>query len=223
MENLPIALGDLIVIGTLGLAGLIGLLAGIVYAVLWIAAWGGAIVMAAVFYPSAEPYAADLIGPGLFASVAAGLAIFLVSLIVLIVGAHLISKVVRGSALGSIDRSLGFLFGLFCGYLVLSALWLGYAWVIPAFDRPAWIREAQSLPVIQAGADSLAKVLPADYQRRLEADGATTPDREFEPPMQPGTDGQDGEGGGGQSPRTGYDEQERQQLERLIEQQQQQQ
>jgi membrane protein required for colicin V production len=180
--------------------------------------------MAAVFYPSAEPYAADLIGPGLFASVAAGLAIFLVSLIVLIVGAHLISKVVRGSALGSIDRSLGFLFGLFCGYLVLSALWLGYAWVIPAFDRPAWIREAQSLPVIQAGADALATVLPADYQRRLEADGATTPDQAFEPPMQPGTDGQggDGQGGDGEAPPAGYDERERQELERLIEQQQQQ-
>ena len=67
MEGLPINIGDLIVLVTVGLAAIIGLLAGFVYAILWIAAWAGAIAVAILFYPVAEPFAAELIGAGLFA------------------------------------------------------------------------------------------------------------------------------------------------------------
>lgn len=216
MESLPINAGDLIVLVVIGLAALIGLLAGFVYAVLWIAAWAGAIAVAILFYPLAEPFAAQLIGPGLFASVGAGLALFLVSLVLFIVGAYLVSKAVRASALGVLDRTLGLVFGLACGFFAVSALWLGYAWLIPPQDRPAWIQEAKSLPVVRTGAEVLAGVLPADYRRRLEADDEGAP---FEPPIQPGTAGESAsEAGAGAN--SGYNEQERQELDRLIEQQQ---
>jgi membrane protein required for colicin V production len=220
MEGLPINAGDLIVLVVIGLAAIIGLLAGFVYAVLWIAAWAGAIAIAILFYPVAEPFAAELIGPGLFASVGAGLALFLVSLVVFIVGAYLVSKAVRASALGMLDRTLGLVFGLVCGFFVVSALWLGYAWLIPPQDRPTWIQEAKSLPVVTTGAEILAGVLPADYRRRLEAEGATGgEERPFEPPIQPGT-GQSDTQGSGSGDDAGYNEQERQELNRLIEQQQ---
>jgi membrane protein required for colicin V production len=225
MEGLPINLGDLIVLVGVGLAGLIGLLAGFVYAVLWIAAWAGAIAVAILFYPLAEPFAAELIGQGLFASVAAGLALFLVALVVFIVGAYLVSKAVRASALGALDRTLGLVFGLACGFFAVSALWLGYAWLIPPQDRPDWIREARSLPIVRGGADVLAGVLPADYRRRLEAAGAAGGEEApVEVPIQPGTGGPEGGdrdgGAGAQGAGSGYDEQDRQGLDRLIEQQQ---
>ncbi|WP_119167945.1 CvpA family protein [Algihabitans albus] len=217
MDGLPINLGDLIVFVTIGLAAIIGLLAGFVYAILWIAAWAGAIAVAILFYPVAEPFAAELIGAGLFASVGAGLALFLVSLVVFIIGAYLVSKAVRASALGALDRTLGLIFGLGCGFLAISALWLGYAWLIPPQDRPAWIIEARSLSLVKAGAETLASLLPEDYQRRLEDEGATGSDQPFVPPIQPGTGEGSGSANGG---ATEYNEQDRQQLEQLIEQRQ---
>ena len=217
MEGLPINIGDLIVLVTVGLAAIIGLLAGFVYAILWIAAWAGAIAVAILFYPVAEPFAAELIGAGLFASVGAGLALFLVSLVVFIIGAYLVSKAVRASALGALDRTLGLIFGLGCGVVAISALWLGYAWLIPPQDRPAWITEARSLSLVRAGAETLAGLLPEDYQRRLEEEGATAPERPFVPPIQPGTEDS---GGSANGPATEYNEQDRQQLEQLIQQRQ---
>ncbi len=218
MESLPVNLGDLIVLVLVGLAALVGLLAGFVYAILWIAAWAGAIAVAILFYPLAEPFAAELIGAGLFASVGAGLALFLVSLVVFIIGAYLVSKAVRASALGALDRTLGLVFGLFCGVLVVSALWLGYAWLIPPQDRPAWIEQAKSLPLVKAGADTLAGLLPDDYRRRLEAEGATGGEERFAPPIQPRT------GGGSESRANGgageYNQQDRERLEQLIQQRQ---
>ncbi|MGP1256326.1 MAG: CvpA family protein [Kiloniellales bacterium] len=215
MEGFPINLGDLIVLVTVGLAAIIGLLAGFVYAILWIAAWAGAIAVAILFYPVAEPFAVELIGSGLFASVGAGLALFLVSLVVFIIGAYLVSKAVRASALGALDRTLGLIFGLGCGLVAISALWLGYAWLIPPQDRPDWIREARSLPVVMAGAETLASLLPEDYRQRLEDDGATGTGQPFAPPIQPGTGESGGNGGA-----TEYNQQDRQQLEQLIQQRQ---
>jgi uncharacterized membrane protein required for colicin V production len=69
------------------------------------------------------------------ADAAAALALFCASLIVLIPVGHLVSSLIKGDTLTAIDRSLGFVFGLIRGALVVSLLYLGASWIWPVLDQ----------------------------------------------------------------------------------------
>ena len=52
------------------------------------------------------------------------------------------------------------------GAVVVCLVWLLFAWLVTPEDRPAWITEARSLPLVKAGAELLAGLLPSTAVER---------------------------------------------------------
>ncbi len=212
---------DLIIAAVVLLSGLWALWRGFVREVLGIIGWVGAALATLYGFSTVRPYARELIAIDLVADVAAGLTLFIATLILLSLLSSAISSSVRGSALGALDRSLGFLFGLARGFVVVCLAYLVLGWAIPQpADRPAWITGARTLPLIERGAQMLAGLLPADARERgaqaaertrQEAQRATEATRALEQLMAPPARGD--------APRegaNGYSDTDRKQLDRLF-------
>ena len=239
---------DLIIIAILALSALLAFMRGFVREVLSIGAWVGAALATIYGFPILQPYARKYIEVALFADIAAGVAIFVLALIVLTVLSHALSRNVRSSALGAVDRSLGLLFGLVRGAVLVCLAYLVMAWAIPQEDRPVWVAEARTLPLVQQGAGLLLKILPESALKQGQeavgsaADGigqaidtgkavqVLTPSTPTAPATPPATNGGSGGSGsgtgnggsaapdsGGANGTSGYNDAERKDLNRLLE------
>ncbi|HJO74918.1 MAG TPA: CvpA family protein [Rhodospirillales bacterium] len=133
---------------------------GLVHEVLSIAGWIGAIFATFYGFPIAQPFARQLTTINILADFAAGIIIFVVALVFLSLLTRRISKKVKDSALGAVDRSLGFLFGLARGALIVVVGYVGLGMVYPEDQQPKWVREARSMELIAPGAVALAALIP---------------------------------------------------------------
>jgi membrane protein required for colicin V production len=171
---------DLAVIGVMLISALLAFGRGLVREVLSIGAWVAAALAALWGFPYAKDIARKYISITILADVVTATAIFLVTLIVCAAISHAIARNVRGSTFGALDRSLGLLFGLLRGAVLICFAYLLFTWAVPnEADQPTVIKEARSRPLIASGADILRSLLPqgaldrgaaaaADVQRQLE-------------------------------------------------------
>ena len=76
---------------------------------------------------------------------------FLLTLIVVSIITVKISDKILDSRIGALDRTLGFLFGLARGLLIVVVAFVFFDWLVPAKSQPTWITNANSLIVLQQG------------------------------------------------------------------------
>ena len=174
MESLPINVTDLAIIIILLLSALLAFLRGFMAEVLSIASWLGALAVAIYGYVYLQPYARDLITFNeTIADVAAGVGLFVVSLVVFSILARVLSGSVSIAGLGALDKSLGFIFGLVRGAVLVSIAYMLVIYAVPnEADRPSWLRDARALPLVREGSDFLYGLIPPHL--RGEADEAAS-------------------------------------------------
>lgn len=221
MENLPISITDIAVGVVLLLSGLLALSRGFVHEVLSIGSWVGAAFAALYGFPYVRPYARDLIATEFIADIVAGAGTFIIALIILTIVTKLIAETVQGSALNPLDRSLGFVFGLLRGVIIVCLLYGAIEWMLPADKQPTWMRDAKSMPLIEQGTDFLISLVPSDAAEKIaneaeaqrdKANNAIELQKTFEKILTPEA----------KKDKTslpipqGYDQQERKDLDRLI-------
>ena len=136
---------------------------GLVHEVLSVAGWIGAIFATFYGFPFLHPYARQLITIDIVADFGAGIVIFVLSLVILSLMTRRISKKVKESPLNAIDRSLGFLFGLLRGALIVCIAYIGLGMFYPQDHRPQWISEARSMELIEPGAALLVALIPKNF------------------------------------------------------------
>jgi membrane protein required for colicin V production len=95
--------------------------------------------------------------------------LFLISLVVLTIATGIIARRVQSSNLSSIDRTLGFIFGLLRGAFIVSLAYLLFDVLVQAPERPPWLRDAKSAPYLHQGADWLRNVLPESLKLKTAA------------------------------------------------------
>lgn len=160
---------DLAVLAVLAVSGLLAFLRGFVREVLGIGAWIGAAAVAVWGAQYAQRPVEHWIADPSWAEAAALLGIFLVTLIVLLLVAHLFGRMVRGSPLGGLDRTLGMLFGLARGAALVIIAYILAGMVVPTDHWPAPVREARFLPTTYAGARWAASQLPERFRPPVAA------------------------------------------------------
>jgi membrane protein required for colicin V production len=165
---------DIIVIAVVALSALFAFARGFVKESLSIAAWVGAGVITLYGLPHLTPVTQRYIATPLLAEIATGVALFVVSLIVLSLVTSAIAGQVKQSALSAVDRALGLLFGA-CRGVVLACLgFLVLSWAIPKeADWPSWVRGARTRPFLDNGADILRSLIPTEARERGTAAAAT--------------------------------------------------
>ena len=166
-------LADLIVVAIIGLSALFGFVRGFLREVLSIGAWIVAGLATYFGLPYLRPFALQYISHELIADVATGVAIFLVVLVVASVISHVITRSVRESALGPLDRSLGILFGIARGAVIVSVALLICDNFYAPDNRPQWIKDARTLPVVQVGADFVRQFVPASVAAQAQSTADT--------------------------------------------------
>jgi membrane protein required for colicin V production len=156
---------DIIVIAVVAISALIAFLRGFVREVLTIGSWLGASLVTLYGFPLLQPKFEQWISSKLAADIVCGISLFLGSLILFSILSHMVARFVRGSALTAVDRSLGLLFGLVRGAILVSLAYM----LIFALD-PNILRGARTTPMMARGAEILRDMAPKELANDLPAD-----------------------------------------------------
>jgi membrane protein required for colicin V production len=169
---------DIAVIAVILLSGLFAFARGFVKEALSVAAWLGA--AAAAIYgmhelaPTIERYLPksvdDLLPKAMAAQIIAAASIFIVALIVFSILTSAVARRVKESSLSAVDRTLGLIFGLARGIVLVCLAYIALSTVLPDDrQRPAWINEAKTPRYLDIGAKYLQALVPAAYREKAEA------------------------------------------------------
>jgi membrane protein required for colicin V production len=164
---MPITLLDFILIGVMLVSALLAMIRGFMREVLSIAAW--VIAAAATLYAYAKllPYAKTYFNNDVVAAAAVIGGTFLGTLIIVSVITVRFSDMVLDSRVGALDRTLGFLFGLGRGLIIVVVAFLFFAWLVPPRTQPSWVANAKSKVVLQRTGDWLISMLPDDPESTI--------------------------------------------------------
>lgn len=161
---------DLVVLGLLALSGLLAFARGLVREVLGIAAWGGAAAAAIAAMPEMREVVRGYLPSPDWVDPAAFAVTFLGSLIVLMIVASILGRLARGSMLGGLDRTLGLVFGLVRGAVVVVIAYILGQMVFPIERWPDPVLHAQTLCPSYEAAVWARDQLPQAYRpNSLEA------------------------------------------------------
>ncbi len=164
MENFPFAFADIIIAIVMLVSAFLAYMRGLVREVLAVGAWVGAAFSALYGFAFIKPHVQTVISHELIANIVTGVSIFVSSLILLSIFSHAISKSVKGSALSALDRALGCVFGLARGAILTCLIYLGAVWIWTIDELPDAILRAQSLSVVQSGAEMLLALAPTSAE-----------------------------------------------------------
>ncbi|WP_428485297.1 CvpA family protein [Rhodopila sp.] len=160
---------DLAVFGLLGISGLLAFVRGFVREVLGIGAWIGAIAAGVAGVPFMRGYVRAWLQAPEWINPASFFVVFVITLIILMLTARAIGSLVRGSALGGVDRTLGLVFGLGRGAVIVMIAYILGGMVFPIDHWPEAVLNARTLPLAYQGARRLRDQLPENYRPRIYA------------------------------------------------------
>ena len=164
---MPITLLDIIVLAVMLLSGLLAMIRGFMREILSIAAWGAAALTTLYAYQKLLPTAKTYFNNETVAAVAVVAGVFILTLIVVSIITVRISDMIMDSRIGALDRTLGFLFGLARGLLIMVVAFLFFAWLVPDKQQPDWVRSAKSKVMLQGTGDWLMGLLPDDPENTI--------------------------------------------------------
>lgn len=171
MESLPVNIVDIIILGVIVISGILATMRGFVHEVLSIGAWVGATLVAIYGFIPARPYVAQLTDIALLVDAVTAAGLFLVSLVVLSLISARLSKGVKDSAVGSLDRALGFLFGVARGALLICLVYIGASFIWTNDQLPDVAREARSFPYVKMASEKLLSFAPENIKSRHQDAG----------------------------------------------------
>lgn len=195
---------DWIVLALLLISAAVGFARGAAREVAAMFALVAAATLAIFGLPVSGPLAHKLVHPGWLATVAALVAVFAVTYLVLrLLGAGVARRVQQTNVLGALDRTVGLLIGLVRGLVVLGALNLMFNAATPPDLQPRWILQARTWPLAQ----NMGRMLEALAPKGLDLAGR----------LKPAFDRAVRDGSRDRTTTDGYDARERGDIDDLVE------
>jgi membrane protein required for colicin V production len=164
---MPISLLDIILLVVMLISGLLAMVRGFMREVLSIAAWVLAAVATLYSYGKLLPLAKQYFNNDVVAAVAVVGGVFLLTLLVVSVLTIRVSDMVLDSRVGALDRTLGFLFGLGRGLIIVVIAFQFFTWLVPDRSQPDWVRSAKSRVVLAGAGQWLMSMLPDDPENTI--------------------------------------------------------
>ena len=124
--------------------------------------WIFAIIATIILVPRFQPLVGQYIESEFINNIGIGIAVFAISLFIAIVVGRSLSKVVTWSGVGSIDKTFGFLFGFFKGYVVSICLFSLFNWFYPYQNWGIPINDTVSFNIVKKGSEILIKEFPSN-------------------------------------------------------------
>ena len=129
---------------------------------------------------------------------------------------HTIGNRVRASGLSTLDRTIGLIFGLGLGTIIVSLGYIGMIWAMDlpreVGKQPQWVQEAKSRPFLKWGAAQLQSLAPTrlGFIPKTKEDTSKMLKQRFEKLVTPDTKKTTNK------KREGYNQKERREMDRLF-------
>jgi membrane protein required for colicin V production len=164
---MPITLLDIVLIVVMLVSALLAMVRGFMREVLSITAWVLAAAATLYSYGKLLPFAKQYFNNDIVAAIAVVGGVFLVTLLIVSVLTIRISDMVLDSRVGALDRTLGFLFGLGRGLVIVVIAYMFFDWLVPDRSKPDWVLHAKSKVVLSSTGDWLKAQLPDDPENTI--------------------------------------------------------
>ena len=164
---MPITILDLVLLAVMLISGLLAMVRGFMREILSIAAWGTAALVTLYAFSKLLPTAKTYFNNDTLASIVVVGGVFVGTLILVSIITVRISDMILDSRIGALDRTLGFLFGLGRGLLIVVVAFLFFSWLVPDKQRPDWVTGAKSRVVLDGTGQWLMSLLPDDPENTI--------------------------------------------------------
>jgi membrane protein required for colicin V production len=146
---MDIGVADTGIVAIVAISGLISLIRGFVKEAMSLVIWVAAFVIAMTFSEAASALLVNFIELASLRQLGAWGGLFVGTLLVGAVVNFLLGKLVTSTGLGGTDRTLGLVFGVFRGLLVVLAVVIALPKAIPVEQDPWW-QESTLIPIFQS-------------------------------------------------------------------------
>ena len=164
---MPVTLLDILLLVVMLISGLLAMIRGFMREVLSIAAWGIAAIATLYGYSRILPTVKTYVTSDIVAAAVTIIGVFLITLLVISIITVRISDMILDSRVGALDRTMGFLFGLGRGLIIMVVAFLFFAWLVPDRSQPEWVKSAKSKVVLQSTGEWLMSMLPEDPETTI--------------------------------------------------------
>lgn len=177
---------DIIVLIVLLISAFIAFLRGFIREVLTIAGVGGGLVAAYYGGPKLAPMIKGWLGveegvapEKLFGIVPYDIlgdalaygAVFIIVVIALSIVSHMLAEGVKNLGLGAVDRSMGVVFGIVRGMLLLGVLYLPVYMLVEQETKDEWFSGSKTHFYLEKTSEKLHGFLPEGTKEKIEEDG----------------------------------------------------
>lgn len=162
---------DALLFGIMFISAILALMRGFTREILSLLAWGGAAIAVVLLHPVLLPTAKSYFPPeeDWIASIVLGVVIFLVVLIIISLLTMRVSDWILDNGIGVLDRTLGFVFGVARGLLLVVVAYMFFIWGAPREVHPNGLRTARSLELIESVVDVITQYLPVELAESLRS------------------------------------------------------
>ena len=118
-------------------------------------------IITIILVPKLQPIVSEYVQSEFINNMGLGIAIFILTLFIIILIGKTLSKVVTWTGVGSIDKGFGFLFGFFKGYIVSVCLFSIFNWFYPYQNWGISAENAVSFNLISKSSEILIEEFPS--------------------------------------------------------------
>ena len=98
--------------------------------------------------------------------------LFVITLIVLSIISHYIAKGVQAMGLGPVDRSLGVVFGILRGLVLIGLLYMPFHILMDKKDKDEWFATSHTFTYVEGTSEILLGFMPESWGRKSAEDSA---------------------------------------------------
>ena len=124
--------------------------------------WIISTIITIILVPKLQPIVSDYIESEFINNVGLGIAIFIFTLFLLIVIGKALGRAITWTGVGSIDKTFGFIFGIFKGYVVCVCIFTIFNWFYPYKNWGISVDKAISFPFVLKGSEILIEEFPSN-------------------------------------------------------------
>lgn len=175
---------DILVLSVILISAIISFLRGFIREILTIFGIGGGIIAAYIggpmFIPTVQGWLGvdpnaeepqklmDMVPLTLIADVLAYGGLFIVFVIILSIISHFIAEGAKNIGLGALDRTLGVVFGLVRGVLLLGLFYLPVYYFVEDKQKEEWFAQSKSFVYLETTSEVIAGFIPKDTEEQIQ-------------------------------------------------------
>ena len=122
--------------------------------------WIVALILTIIFLPKLQPWVADFIESPFINDIGLGVALYVFFLFLLILLSKALKSSMKWTGFGAMDKTFGFFFGFFKGYVVFVCLYTVINWFYPFDNWSIKIDKAFTYKFVKNGSEILIKEFP---------------------------------------------------------------